>query len=161
MRFSSSFHRKPDTLMAIFSLRSEVNFVEGTKSGGWIGKTGSERRGWEGIRQMIRYSSGKVVRTGHIWLATFLYRADTRVLTTAKLGWGSSALLSEQPEVARQGSSVGEGLRTGSAQLAKRFAYARRLWVVRLSSRGFSATRGLDALFPFMAGRLGDVALKR
>ena len=55
-------------------------------------------------------------------------------------GWGSSASLSEGPEVAGQGSCVGEGLQTGNAQLAKRFAYARRLWVLRLSNGGFSDT---------------------
>ena len=64
--------------MAIFSLCSEVNFEEGIKSGGWIGKTGSERRGLEGTQQMIQYLSGKIVRTGHIWLAIFLYHVDTR-----------------------------------------------------------------------------------
>ena len=49
----------------------------------------------------------------------------------------------------------------GSAQSAKHFAYAKRLWVVRLSSGGSSAARGLDALFSFIGCRLGDVALKR
>ena len=71
MRFSSSFHRKPDALMAIFSLHSEVNFGDVIKSSGWIGKIGSERRGSEGTRQMIRYLSGKVVRTSRMWLVTF------------------------------------------------------------------------------------------
>ena len=91
---------------------------------------------------MIQYSSGKVVWTGHIWLATFLYRADTRVLMTAGPGQGSNALLSEGPEVARQGSSVGEGLRSGNARSAKCSAYARRLWVLRLSNGGFSDAWG-------------------
>src|SRR5882724_8533457 len=80
INFSSSGHRKPDALMFIFSLLSSVNLSDGRKLGGRIGRTGRERRGSEGIFRIMRYSSGRVVRTGHMRFATFLYRADMRAL---------------------------------------------------------------------------------
>jgi len=61
--------------MFIFSICSLVNFSEGMKSGGCFGRSGSERRGEDGMWQRIQYSSGRVVNTGCTWFATFLYLA--------------------------------------------------------------------------------------
>ena len=104
---------------------------------------------------MIRYSSGKVVRTGRMQLATFLYRADTRVSMMVGPGRGSSASLSDGSEVAGRGSCVGEGLRTGNAWSAKCFVYARRLWVLRLSNGGFSDARGPGGVVSLYGGLAG------
>ena len=49
----------------------------------------------------------------------------------------------------------------GNAQWAKHFAYARRLWVLRLSNGGFSDVQGPSALSLHMGDRLDDVNLKR
>ena len=70
--FSSSGYRKLDALMFIFSLHSCVNFSDGMKSGRWVGRTGRESRRSEGILLTMQYSSGRVIRTGRIWFATFL-----------------------------------------------------------------------------------------
>src|SRR5882672_9955754 len=86
--FSSSGHRKADGLMSIFSLHSSVNFLEGTNSGGCLGKDGRDMRGSDGIRQWIQYSSGRVVWTGHIRFAAFLYLAKVRALNKALFGSG-------------------------------------------------------------------------
>ena len=91
----------------------------------------------------------------------FLYRVDTRVLMMVGPGWGSSASSSDGSEVAGRRSCVGEGLRMGNAQWAKHFAYARRLWVLRLSNGGFSDVQGPSALSLHMGDRLDDVTLKR
>ena len=61
--------------MFIFSIHSLVNFSEGMKSGGCFGRSGSERRGEDGMWQRIQYSLGRVVHTGCTWFAAFFYLA--------------------------------------------------------------------------------------
>src|SRR6266481_2344957 len=90
--FSSSGHKKLDALMFIFSFLSSVNLSEATNAGGHVGKTGRESSGLEGRWQTIRYSLGRVVRTGRIRLAAFLYWADTSV---SKVGQSLSESSSE------------------------------------------------------------------
>src|SRR5882724_7504794 len=84
----SSGHKKPDGLMLIFSICSLVNFPEGAKSGGCLGRSGSESslgrsgsesRRLDGMWQRIQYSSGRVVHTGCTWFAAFLYLAAAKV----------------------------------------------------------------------------------
>ena len=80
---------------------------------------------------------------------------------TVESGRGSSASSSEGPEAAGKGSCVGEGLQMGNGRPAKHFAYARRLWVLRLSNGGFSDARGPGVLSLHMVDQLDDIALKR
>jgi len=65
--------------MFIFSIHSLVNFSEGMKSGGCFGRSGSERRGLDGMWQRIQYSLGIVVHTGCTQFAAFLYLAAAKV----------------------------------------------------------------------------------
>ena len=51
------------------------------------------RRGSEGIFQMMRYSSGRVVHTGLMRFVTFLYHADTRASKVVSLSSDSSSEL--------------------------------------------------------------------
>src|SRR5882724_1221984 len=74
----SSGHKKPEGLMSIFSIHSLVNFSDGAKSGGCFGRSGSERRGSDGMCQRIQYSSGRVVHTGCTQFAAFLYLATAK-----------------------------------------------------------------------------------
>src|SRR5467141_2984815 len=74
--------------MSIFSLRSSVNLSEGTNSGGRLGKDGRDMRGSDGIRWRIPYSSGRVVRTGRIQFAAFLYFAEVRASNKGLFGSG-------------------------------------------------------------------------
>src|SRR5882672_9343694 len=92
MSFSSSGHRKADGLMSIFSLHSSVNFSEGTDSGGCLGKDGSDMRGSDGIRWRIQYSSWRVVQTGRIRFAAFLYLAKVRASNKGPFGSGDFGL---------------------------------------------------------------------
>jgi len=50
--------------MFIANLRLRVYHNPGMKSGGWKGSKGRVSRGFEGMRQMIQKSSGKVVAMG-------------------------------------------------------------------------------------------------
>ena len=55
------------------SYLSLVYLSPGVKSGGSVGKTGISTKGSGGAIRMIRNSSGRVVATGNVLLATFLY----------------------------------------------------------------------------------------
>src|SRR5882724_12225698 len=74
----SSGHKKPEGLMSIFSICSLVYLSEGMKSGGCFGRSGSERRGMDGMWQRIQYSLGRVVHTGCTQFAAFLYPATAK-----------------------------------------------------------------------------------
>jgi len=65
--------------MSIFSIRSLVNCSEGVKSGGCFRRSGSERRGEDGMWWRIQYYSGRVVHTGCTQFATFSYLATAKV----------------------------------------------------------------------------------
>ena len=54
-------------------MRSSVYRNPGAKSGGCVGRVGRSARGSDGMRRTIRNFSGRVVATGLIRLATFLY----------------------------------------------------------------------------------------
>ena len=56
-----------------------MNFSEGAKSGGCFKRSGSERRGSDGMQQRIRYYLGRVVHTGCTQFAAFLYLAVAKV----------------------------------------------------------------------------------
>jgi hypothetical protein len=64
------------------SRRSWVRRLPGTKLGGWVGSGRSERRGSQGICQMVWNSSGRVAGIGHTFLLTRLY-LRTRVVGSA------------------------------------------------------------------------------